>query len=243
MTRRFDDPNILHVLCSNDHDMYQAINKPNIFQLYKYRSEKRLLDYTTCLFDYLDIDKKSARMQEKNSDYIRRFNIGYIPAMMAVVGDPGDDVPGVTGIGPSKAVELFMDQNTVNELIGTPEELDERVASGGMFLKSFDPNKDYGPWNKILTKQVKKHKFESNQEGFYDINTLITDSFKMISFEQLCRWLEKQECTEKIDWLKYMNLITDKPLQNTISTPGILATALASLEDNYLTEQDMEFLY
>lgn len=245
ITRKFDDPNILHILVSNDHDMYEAINKPNIIQLYRHRGVSKINTCDTCIEAFLGVDKCSINSKTKLCEKISNFDLRYLSSMMAVIGDMGDGVPGVDGIGPKKALDLFGDMNIVLELIGTPDEIEERLTNGGTFLKSFDSNKDYGLWNKVLETKVKKNKKEKDESKieYFDINELLTNSYKLQSFEQLCRWLEKKDTTSKYDWLHYIDQVLDKHKQELIPSANSFMKAASTLEDNYLTESDLSVFY
>lgn len=242
ITRKYNDPKILHIICSNDHDMYEAITQPNIIQLFKCRGVSKILTDSSCIYGFLGIDKQSINSKTKILDKLNEFDPKYLSALMAVIGDSGDDVPGVDGVGPKKALDLFSDMSVIMDLLGTPEEIDDRVAENGLFLKPFDTNKDYGAWNKVLQAKVLRDK-KKPELGTYDINELLTNSFKLQSFEQLCRWLERRDTTSKYAWLKYLSDVADKTIHEIIPSSRAFIGAASRLDDNYLTEAMMDAFY
>ena len=242
ITRKFNTDDILHVVVSSDHDMYQVLKKPNIIQLFRIRGESRILTRESSLFHFFGVEKKSVNAKSSIMGKLENFQREYISALMAPVGDAGDSVPGVPRIGPKTALDLFLDKKILNELIGTPEELDQRVFSGGMYLKEYDKRKSYGPWDKILNSSVEVDK-KADVKSFYDINELLTISYKLQSFEQLCLWLEKKDTTSKFDWIKHIDSSLDKQVDQMIPTPRAFVSAASKLEDNVITEAAVSHLY
>ncbi len=244
ITRKFNNPEILHIVCSNDHDMYQILSKPNTIQLFRYQSENKILTEKTALLKFLGVNNQSVDSKTKTIEKFNKFDLNYLSSMMAVIGDIGDNVPGVDGFGPKRTLSLFDNIDIIKELIGSPNEIEDRISSGGYFLKSFDSNKDYGKlWNKILSSQIKKYKGDKLNNEVFDINELLTNSYKLQSFEQLCRWLEKKDTTSKFDWLRYIDGVVDKHIEELIPTPRAFLQAASKLEDNYITENDISSIY
>jgi 5'-3' exonuclease len=142
---------------------------------------------------------------------------------MSLVGDVSDDVPGVKGIGPKKAVRMVSDEETLSSFIGTMEDAYNRVSSGGdIFLEGGDfPDKDW--------------------ELSVENKDVVTTAFKLISFELLCRWLESENTIEKINMMKYMNTIISKDV-DYISKESFIA-AMERLHDCYIEEDVVKNIF
>ena len=244
ITRKFQNlNNVFHIVCSNDHDMYQIVTAPNIRQLHKSSNKGvQLLNESACYSKLFGMDTKTLNVRDKLIVKLKKFNRRYLSALLAVVGDTGDGVPGVHRIGPAKALDLFEDDEITERLLGTPEELNERVSSGGMFFRELDSKRDYGMWNRIIESETPKEKGDNGIIN-WDVNELLTNSYKLQSFEQLARWLEKKEIVSKINWIKYLDDITDKCTYEPIPTSRSLMLGLNKLEDNYITENDISPIF
>lgn len=220
--KKFNDPNILHVITSNDKDMYQTIIRPNIVMICKKRGAKQLVDFTIPLANYAGISQMSVKKQAEKSQKIGMIDSRYIPVIMAIVGDLGDNIPGVSGIGPSRAIDIFSKPETISQLIGSPEELEDRVKNGGkVFLEGVIPIEKM---DKLLAK-------------CYLLNDQVTKAYKMISYEMLIYWLENSHCAKPM--LNSINETLSKEKYNIIPSPRSLWTGLMKLNDNYLKEKDI----
>ncbi len=161
------------------------------------------------------------------NDIQENINPKWITAIMSIVGDAGDDVPGVKGIGPGRSMELFSELDIVKKIIGTEEELRDRVNNNGLFfLEDRVPLKNLSKmWQKALIENQK-----------------VTDAYKLIDFEQLCLWLEKKDTLFKINMLKYIDDVLSKTGPK-ISNYQVLTKSLLSLEDNQLLEEDISRIF
>ncbi len=243
ISRKFSNPETLHIVCSNDHDMYQnfKINDNHILQLFKSQSGRRLLGKSNILPHYFGLSGRSIDARQKVQEKLSNFDIQYIDAIMGINGDPGDDVPGVNGFGLIRLLDLFSDKKSLLKLVGTPEELQERVANGGNFFKEYVSSSDFGKWVKLLESKTIDKKV-GNNDKIYDLNELVTNSFKLVSFEQLCLWLEKADDLKKIEWVKYINDTVDKHIGVGFKKDDLM-TVLKGIPDNYLTESEIDILF
>lgn len=216
-----DHDNTFHIFTSCDKDMYQSMLGDDIVMLYKNRGIKYVYDESGAMGKYCDIKKKSVKVQQKLGEQIRNVDSKYIPAMMAMVGDDGDDVPGIKGIGPSGSMDIISDSNAI-KMIGTPEELDDRIFHGGKFFLE-----DVVPL---------KHMSKKLQKCFLE-NDKVTQAYKLISYSQLIRWMETPDMTEKKDWILYINKILNKEGVPILPSSGSLLAGLNKLSDNYLNEE------
>jgi len=230
--RHYPDDNILNIVLSNDKDVYQACFGENTFMLYKNRGTTFLLDKNTVVGKYLGVDKASQKIKEKRVKELREFDMEYLAAMMAIIGDAGDGIPGIKGIGPVAAFKLFQDKEIVNTLIGSPQKLVERVVlNHGSFidvdrvsdLSSIDVSK---VWNKVI-----------------ENNDLVTRAFKMISFEALSTWVDKGPELKCSEHKKYIEDILDSSKYGTSNSPRVLVESLKRLPDLNFDIEEIEVLY
>jgi len=231
ITRKFkDDDKILHIICSNDHDMYQALLYDNIIQIFSSSKGVVTLDKKTVIpyylyhsFGFLDNVKR---------ELCSKITIKDLPILMSLSGDMGDDIVGLDGVGPVTAAKMLLDRRVTSSVIGDIDELKNRVNNGGMFLKTetfIIP--DNSIWNRIL----KKYKSIS------DVNKILTSSYRLISFEQLCLWLEKNDSLfkkESLDILDYENYENKK----TPITSEAAEEVLKSLHDFVLPKENLKLL-
>jgi len=226
ITRKFKEPGIFHVVCSSDKDLFQCLINDMIVMIYKSKNVKKLLDYTYTLYKYSGIDKLKNKV--KFAEQISKIDRRYLTLIMAIVGDAGDDVKGVNTIGTRRAMQLISDTKLVDRIVGSPQQLEDRVSNGGnVFLEDRMPISSLSKmWQKVMLE-----------------NKLVTNSFKLISFEQLCRWLETRDDTSKIEWIKYIDRVLSKEGLNLVPTANSLIYSLSKLEDNQLTESDVNVLF
>jgi len=228
ITKKFPTPNVFHIITSNDKDMYQILPIKNVVQVYKLRQVKTILDNSNFMNHFCKLGKDSQAVQDKYSKKLQKFDNRWFSAYMSIMGDMGDDVPGIKGFGAKKCVDLFIYEK-LTDLIGTSEELEDRVAAGGSFFKSdIDFNLDWGPWNKIFT--------------IDNFEQIITDAFKQISYEQLVRWLFNMNITKKSKWIKSMDFALDKQTCSVLPVQSF-TEGLSQIKDCYLTEKEVNFLY
>ena len=229
INEKYPEEENFHLILSSDKDMYQTITNPNIVQLYKHRGDRRLYDQSTVMSKYVGFDKKTDKAQSKFLPKLKKFDMNFVAGVMALVGDAGDDVPGVRGIGPGKSLEIFTeDGNLLQKMIGTIDELNERVASGGLFFLE-----DAVPL---------KHMNNALQSCFLE-NTKVTEAYKMISYDQLVTWLKKKDKTEKKDWLEYIDTILSKGKHSVIESLEAFMKGLENVRDNKLTEEQLKILF
>lgn len=202
ITRKFsEEENTLHIICSSDKDMYQSLLNENIVQVFKIRENKTLLTGESCLLTYVKSNKtENVNKKIKDVEMVNNVEVPLIPLLMSFVGDNSDDVPGVKLIGPKKALSLVSEKEDVKKLFGSIEELMDRLMNDENIFKSevndlvlSDLHKD---WKKIFLEEKE--------------NNIVSDAFKQISFEMLCRWLERKNSTEKIKYLKYIDEVLEK---------------------------------
>lgn len=127
-----DDPDVLNIILSLDKDLLQTCEFNNTIQcITTFVSDKKLGKYVIKFNIY---DKNNA------IEYIyNKFNTGiltakYIPLILSLSGDSSDDIPGISGIGPSKAIKL-LEKNKIpyriddlkNELSNLPKIFQDNI--------------------------------------------------------------------------------------------------------------------
>ena len=91
----------LNIIYSNDKDMYQCLDSPNIYQFCKNYKNTRMVSGDTIYLNWLKEDIKISNAAE------------WFPMSLAVMGDAGDGFAGVKGIGPVTFIKLFEELRTL----------------------------------------------------------------------------------------------------------------------------------
>jgi len=187
-----------------------------------------ILNKESVLQTYLKVNKTSTKKKAEKLEKISKMDRTHLAAMMSMIGDDVDDVPGIDGIGPVSIINLFSQMETVKNLLGTQEELEDRISNGGnVFIEdNIGLNQMSDLWRKVFIK-----------------NDLVTRAYKLISFESLCRWLENKSSTEKMEYIKYVDKLLNKEDISIIPTTKSFMTSLQVIEDLYLTEDTVGNLF
>jgi 5'-3' exonuclease len=162
-----DSPNVAHVIYSNDHDLYQCVGD-NAYVFCKTGKKKRIIKKNEVMNEYLKF---------KNN-----FPDKYFPLVMAIVGDPGDDVDGISGIGPKRAAGLL---DELVSLAGGIEKLYDDVFNSRPIFQFGDSTFKNKYINQIVDQETK--------------NSLISNNLRLVSFELLSRELDNPSTTEMIE--------------------------------------------
>ena len=169
--------------------------------------------------------KKIVRKNEALKSYLKfteNHPDSYLPLVMAIIGDTGDNVDGIRGIG-GKTVEKIIGE--VVQLTGGIENLFHNVVKGKPIFNSdltSHPNKYI---NTIIQKELTEK--------------TISNNLKLVSFEILSRFIDDPISTEMIDKRK----IIEKTLQeNDIVEIESMRTALAG-NRIYLNEDSLDNIY
>lgn len=199
--------NVAHIIYSNDHDLLQCLDD-NVFVYVKTQAGKKIVRKGNALKSYLKFDKN--------------FPDEYLPLAMAIIGDTGDDVYGIKGIG-GKTIEKILEE--IVSLVGGIENLYDNVFKGkDIFESSLDKNP-----NKYIDLVIKKEK-ECN---------LISNNLKLVSFELLSRFLDDPPSTEILEKRKIIENILS---QNEMSELESMRTALQK-NRIYLQEGVLDNIY
>jgi len=173
------NPNVAHIIYSNDHDLYQCIGD-NSYMFCKSGRKKKIIKKNKVMDEYLKFSND--------------FPDEYLPLAMAIVGDTGDDVDGVQGIG-QKRVASFLGE--LVDLLGGIEKLYDDVFNSQPIFQFGDSNFK----NKYINQIVK----EENERN------LISKNLKLVSFELLTRELDDPSSTEMVDKREHiLSILSDR---------------------------------
>lgn len=171
MTRNYVDStddistasNVANITYSNDHDMAQNLMEHS-YSFVKTPQGKSI-------FKIGDGMSRQTKKPWTGDDE-------YQPLAIAILGDPGDDVYGIKGIGPVTFLKILP---TLKKMVGTMDELNENVLKGKPI---FDTSTDYK--NKHINKILDAERIEK----------LISNNLKLVSFEILSRAFDDPDTTE-----------------------------------------------
>lgn len=174
ITRNFvDNSNCANIIYSNDHDLLQCTND-NTFIFAKSAKGKKLVNQNGAMKDLL---KRDADIHPK-----------YVPLGLSIIGDTGDDVDGVNGIGPKRFLDIF------DELLSTSGGLEKMYHNIQKEEPIFHSNLDNN-LNKYMIKVINKEK----ETGLVSMN------LKLTSFELISRAVEDPINTEMLKRKKQIN--------------------------------------
>jgi hypothetical protein len=201
------DGSVANITYSNDHDLWQ------------------------CAADHSYIYSKTAKYRKiikagtiMNLIFKKENDIPdiYAPLAMAVIGDPGDDIDGINGVGPVGCLKIF-------------DQLIALTGSMGDIYKKLQNNKDLfttTPAN-VVNKTLKKVVEQENN------TKVLSKAIRLISFEMLSRALDDPNTTEMLDKKR---LIEKKMSEKEIAPLESMKTALIK-NGVFLEESSIDFLY
>ena len=167
MTRNYVDvsPNVANITYSNDHDMSQNLMEHS-YNFVKTQQGKTIV--------------KSGEGMSRQTKKPWDGDDEYQPLAIAILGDPGDDVDGIKGIGGVRFTKIFP---MLKEMVGTMDELNNNVLTNKPI---FDTSVDYKNKyiNDILAAEAKEKR--------------ISDNLKLVSFEILSRVFDDPDTTEML---------------------------------------------
>jgi hypothetical protein len=191
MTRNYIEkaPNIANITYSNDHDLAQNLMEHS-YSFVKTQQGKSIFKMNQGMF-------RQTKCDWEGDDE-------YQPLAIAILGDPGDDVDGIKGIGGKTFMKIFP---MLKEMVGTMDELNENVLRKRPI---FNTTKDFK--NKHINKIVDA---EANFK-------LISNNLKLVSFEILSRVFDDPDTTEllgrrkRFDEIVKNKSIVEKEVMRTV---------------------------
>ena len=226
ITRKFrEEKDTVHIICSGDKDLYQCLIDNNVFVLGKSKLGVSICSQKNYLHKYLDLEKKSLDTKIKKIGQIKNINVEKFSLLMALVGDTVDCVEGISSLGPIKALDIVSNDAIMEKYFGSYDSIVDRLIKEESILLSKEPS-DNKYVNKIIEQEEKLNK-----------------SFKLISFEMLCKWLEKKASLKEIETLKYFDNILSKNNFEIISDKNVFKYMMNQLPDNKITDLEINRLY
>lgn len=232
ITRYYNElPNVYHIISSCDKDHFQLLNKPNTIMFSRKSGTTTILDKQSYLSKFLKINKASIKSQAKWIDTMSKVNPEYIVLIMAMCGDVSDNVFGIPKIGDKTALKMISNNEVVNELIGTVDELEDRLYNGGKV---------------ILDKPEIYDSLDNNWKLAVDNNDLLTKAYKQISYESLSRWLDKTDMINvKVPARKAIDDNINKPfyVYNELHKENFIKKIKELIHDFHLNDSDLYNLF
>jgi 5'-3' exonuclease len=199
--------NIGHIIYSNDHDLLQCL-RDDVYVFVKVPKVKKIVKKGQALKSYLKFEKQ--------------YPDEYLSLVMSVIGDHGDDVNGIKGIG-GKTIEKILDE--LIDLTGGMENLYDNVKKGkSIFNTDFQKNP-----NKYIKTIIEKEEKDK----------LISNNLKLVSFEILSRYLDDPNTTEILDKRKIIESVMK---DDQIVEKDVMKGALEKSRV-YLTEGILDNIY
>jgi len=197
-----------NIIYSNDHDLYQCLND-HVFIFSKTAKNKKIVKSGTVMNTFL---KKENNIPDD-----------YLSLAMAVIGDPGDDVTGIKGIGPSSFVDIFPE---LVHMTGNSEQIYNKIHTN-QNLFHFVPNSISNKKLKTIVDDEVKNK-------------TVSKNLRLVSFEIISRALDDPSTTEMIN----KRLIIEKNFSNdkVVSSCETMKKAL-EMGGVFLEESSIDFLY
>jgi len=162
-------PRTANLVYSNDHDLLQTLTAgTNTYVFQKIKKTKRIVRAG-------EVMKRELKVDSNLDDRIQ-------PLAMAIIGDPGDDVHGIKGIGAATFKKFHKD---LMKLVGSMDELLDNVTHNRPI---FDLTKVSIP-NKHLSKVIRAEQEESK----------ISKNLRLVSFELISRFFESPGTTEMLE--------------------------------------------
>ena len=196
-----------YITYSNDHDLWQCAAKDSYIYS-KAGKNKQIIRSGNIMSRFL---KKPCEYEDV-----------YLTLAMAVIGDPGDDVTGVKGVGPARFLSILPQ---IVAMTGNMKEVYKRVENGQDLFNPIPPSIS----NKYLQKVVDA---EVN-------NKTVSNNLKLVSFELISRAIDNPSKTEMIDKRKMIETVLDDDQVYPLES---LKTALTRT-GVFLEESSIDFLY
>jgi len=198
-----------HVVYSNDHDLLQCLTTgDHVYLFQKAFKSKKIVRKGQGMKGCLKLETN--------------YPDEYIPLAMSIMGDPGDDVDGVKGVGPKRTADILGD---VVKMVGGMDQLHTNISTNQPI---FGPT-DSPISNKYLNSVIQEER----------TNSLISDNMKLVSFELISRQLD---VPSDIEMVKRRNQV-NKIIQDC-SIAGCQAIKDALIKMNVsIIEEDLDTIY
>jgi len=196
------------VVYSNDHDLWQCLNK-DVYIFSKAAKNKKIHKPGKVMKTFL---KKENNIPDE-----------YLPLAMAVIGDPGDDVIGVKGVGPASFLAVF---DQLVALTGDMETIYKKLEERQKLIDPTPPS--------ISNKKLKSIVDEEVSNG------TVSKNLRLVSFELISREIDNPSTTEIIEKRK----VIEKQFLSERQVYPLESMKLALQRNGvFLEESSIDFLY
>ena len=145
ISKYFTDDKYLNIIYSSDRDYVQTLRFHNTVQFMKKSNHTRsFIDYTNWTNIILDTESKQHRYDEAFKD----LKVDNYIFMKSIMGDIGDGIPGVGGIGPIKAASYINEIqnntnfNSIEQVLKYAADHREDPSTIGTWSKAVEEKKD-----------------------------------------------------------------------------------------------------
>jgi 5'-3' exonuclease len=196
-----------NLIYSNDHDLWQGL-RDHVFIFSKAGKTKKILKAGNVM--EMMLKKKNTIPDE------------YLPLSMAVIGDPGDDVEGVKGIGPASFLNIF---EQLTAMTGNLEQIYDKVESNKDLFDFIPPSVTNKKLQAVIDAEVNDKRISKN--------------LKLVSFELISRVIENPNTTE----IRDKRLIIENILKPRNPVPLEKMKDALARNNVFLEESSIDFLY
>ena len=196
-----------NVIYSNDHDLWQCL-KDDVYIFSKSAKVKKILKAGNNMKMLL---KRDTDIDDK-----------YLTLAMSIIGDQGDDVDGVKGVGPARFLDIF---DQLIAMTGNIEQIHDKVELNKDLFDFIPPSISNKHLNNIVQDEIN--------------NKTVSNNLKLVSFELISRALNNPSTTDMISKRK---LIEKQFSEKQVASVDAMKEAL---ERNgvFLEESSIDFLY
>jgi 5'-3' exonuclease len=197
-----------NIIYSNDHDLWQCLDR-DVVIFSKAGKTKKIVKQGNVLSRFL---RKPTEIPDE-----------YLPLAMSVIGDVGDDVTGVSGVGPARFLEIF-------------EQLTSMTGSMNQIYDNIENKRDIFSF---IPESIQNKHLKNVVDAEVNEN-VISKNLKLVSFEMISRALDNPSSTEMIDKRKIIEKVFLSDRET--STADAMKQAL-SMAGVFLEEASLDLLY
>lgn len=197
-----------NIIYSNDHDLKQSIIDEHCYIFSKANKTKKLISKGEVI---------SAELKQEST-----IPDEYLPLMMSIVGDAGDDITGVSGVAGKRFKDAFEQINTA--IGGSMDVLYDNVVEKKPIFKIKSTETSNSTLQKIIESEEKENRISTN--------------LRLISFELLCREFDYPKSTEMLQ--------KKEQILNALNTKKVAKDPIVkALEMNgvYMETDEIDILY
>lgn len=168
-----------NLIYSNDHDMFQCLNDKTFVFTKKMNKQKKILQKGEGMKEFL---KDETKIPDE-----------YIPLALSIIGDVGDDVYGIKGIGGKTFLKIFDELTTFS---GDMNEIYKNVSSNQPIFKETTSDQNLNKYTGLVLQKEKDEK-------------IVSTNLRLTSFELISRALDEPPTTEFLEKRKHIEKILE----------------------------------